>query len=180
MYGPLGLTRALNWLGRASSALAGIVIGALMLLTVADVIMRTMAGRGLPGALEIAEVTLAAAVYLGMLGAETTRLHIRTPILVDAIKEPASTVLRLIGMVVATAFTVWLAVSSFNSAARSISTGEYHFGIIQVPIWPSRLIVAICIAALALAIFGKVVEYIVRLRRKDTSPIEQGDMGAAY
>ncbi|MCX7893608.1 MAG: TRAP transporter small permease [Burkholderiales bacterium] len=58
--------RPVERLARWSAALACVALAAMMLVTVADVALRSLAGRPIPGTFELVELALAAAFFLAL------------------------------------------------------------------------------------------------------------------
>lgn len=122
----------------------------IMAITLADVIPRYLFGRGLYGTVEIGEVALVSAVWLGLAYAELDRAHVRTNIVTGRISPRAARVMRLFGYTIMLLFVAWLCWESVFRAIHSVELREYRFGIVRVPIWPGK--VALAIGTLLMAI----------------------------
>jgi TRAP-type C4-dicarboxylate transport system permease small subunit len=150
-----------------SSALAfvaGLGIVGLMLLTVADVALRKLAGRGIPGTLEISEVALVAVVFAALMAAEVNNVHVRTPILVERLSGRVANLAKMLGLVPAALFVSWAAWLTAMEGLASMERGEFRFGIVAVPVWPAKLVIPIGLAGLAVALMVKVVTAVRRAR----------------
>lgn len=129
---------------------ASSIIAIIMVLTTADVITRSLTGSSIPGVTEFSEVFLVAAVYLGLAFAMRIGAHIGVDIVIMRLKPKVSRVVQLIGMTLAIAVLVWMAIETTGAAMHSISINEYRYGLIKVPVWPAKLIVPIGLTALIL------------------------------
>lgn len=145
-------------------ALAG-MLGLLVLasLTLVDVIKREAGYGSFPGATEYAEVLLCAVVFLGMLPAETTRVHVRTPLLVDRLRPRSATIARCAGLAVAVAILAWTVAVTFEGGLESMRSNEVRFGTKEVPLWPFRLLIPVCLGALAMRLLLDLIERLTTL-----------------
>lgn len=137
------MMRIWKWIVAATAWASGIGIALLMLPTVADVTHRKLLGPSLPGALEISEIGVVFIAYLAMAAALHRGAHISTPILTSRLRPAAARAARLVGMVVVWALLALMVWGAAGIAAESYSVGEFRFGLVQVPIWPAKLIVPV-------------------------------------
>lgn len=145
--------RALNVI----SILTGGAIVALMLLTVVDVFKRQFLSSGVRGVIEITEVALVAVVFLGMVGAEAAKRHVRTPVVVNMLPLRPAAVLRLIGLVLSVVLTAWIAYVTADIAIDSVQNRESRFGLLEVPVWPARLLIPIGMGGFCLVLTARAV-----------------------
>lgn len=161
-------------LARVLAMLAGIAILGLMLLSVIDIVGRTLAGGGLAGSIGFTEIGLVVVVYFGMSYAEVTKSHVRTPILTSRLPPRIANVSRLVGLVFVIAF---VGASTYYSAVRaleSIDSGEFRMGLIPMPVWPARAAIPIGLAALGLMYISRMIDIVIRLRR-GPGPTQPGE-----
>src|SRR5688572_24456348 len=145
-----GEPAALRFVARTLSMLAGIGIVAMMLVTVADVWRRETGHGSIPGALEATEVALVAVVFASMMSAESSGTHVRTAILTSRLSRRAATVARLVGFCIVIAFLAWATYWTWDAGIDSMRKGERRFGGNEVPVWPSKLLIPVGFAGLAL------------------------------
>ena len=136
----------------AMTTIAGVVILALMFLTAADVILRKFAGEGIRGAVEITEVLLVVAIFLGLTGAEVARIHLRTPIFVDRLPARYAGLLTATGLVIAASATAWATVASADLALTSYQNHEIRYGLLGLPLWPAKATVALGLLGFTIAL----------------------------
>ncbi len=150
---------------RVSRTLAIVSTVALTLVTAIDVVLRSTTNRGLPGAIEITEVVLVIAVFLGMMTASTEGMHISATLLTDRLPRVAARVTRIVGAVVSIGIAGWVLYGTALRALASLHAGEYRFGIISVPVWPARLAIVIGVAGL---LFALVLHLVDLIRARET------------
>lgn len=154
----LGLSAQPRWVrvpasvGSALAMVSGVVIVALMLITVIDVLLRKFFSSGFPGAIEINEVALVVVVFLAMMSAEMTNVHVRTPILTERVKPTVANWLHVVGLLPAVVFLTWVTIRTGQEALKSLASGEFRFGIVNVPLWPAKVAVVIGMAGLTIAV----------------------------
>lgn len=124
-------------------ALGGIAILVLMFLTTIDVVLRKTTGQGVGGTVEISEVVLVAAVFLGLPAAQASGAHVATTVVTSHLSERTRrVVLVAVGLISTLIATVMLYATTL-AAATSVENGEYRFGLVHVPVWPARIIIPI-------------------------------------
>lgn len=141
-----GITR-LNIILGSFSGLATLLMIALI---VPDVLLRKFAATTIPGASEGSVLLLVLLAYLGMAGAQARDLHFAAPFLVQRMPHRARRLIKGFTLLLSLLFVVCVAWLTSQSAMQSIARSEASFGIVQFPIWPSRLAVAVGFWLLAL------------------------------
>lgn len=138
-----GLVKAIATVGKVLAIVAGISILILMLFTTVDVGMRAVFGSGVAGSIEITQVALVAIVFAGMMSAELSKIHVRTPLLTERLPNRAAFALKLFGSFISALVVAWATYYSWRVAAASYAAGEFQFGLAEVPIWPAKIALAI-------------------------------------
>ena len=150
--------RVVTVIVRASTAIAIVSTSVLLLVTAADVLLRTSSGHGVPGAVEITEVVLVVAAFMGLASAASDDLHIRATLLTDRMRPRVRRVVRLIGDMIGMAIVLWLIYATSLRAIASVMNGEYRFGLISMPIWPARVAILLGLIGLLLALLLKTID----------------------
>jgi TRAP-type C4-dicarboxylate transport system permease small subunit len=150
---------------RVTSICAGAAIVLLMLVTVVDVFMRQFLTSGVRAVIEITEVSLVAVVFAGMVGAEVAGRHVRTPVVLNLLPSRPAATLRLAGLALSAVTTGWIALATANQAVQSVSNREARFGLLQVPVWPARVIIPLGMAGLCLMFVVRAVGLARRILR---------------
>jgi TRAP-type C4-dicarboxylate transport system permease small subunit len=135
--------RIIKGLTTAVTALTGVLLVAMMVLTVSDVARRELNNRSITGALEWTEIMLVAIAFGGVAAAEASRVHVRTDVLMSAIPAKFSHYLRLLGMALTLLVVGFLAYLTAELALDSFNRGEVRMGLARVPVWPARVAIAL-------------------------------------
>jgi TRAP-type C4-dicarboxylate transport system permease small subunit len=153
----LGDGRAMKVLRRVADAETNALeaistVGAVVLfsLTVADVTLRYVFGSGIPGALEIIELTLVVLVIGSLASAERAGVNIRAQLLTSQLPARASAWVRVAGRVITVLFVGLLLYSTIVVAMESTISQEARFGLLHLWIWPVRIFIPIAVLALLL------------------------------
>lgn len=111
-----------------------------MLLGTADVIGTQFLGAPLPGALELTESTVVLVVFGGLAYAQTRGSHIRVELLYAHAGARLRAVFDSFGHLMALVFFGLLAWQAWVELAFSWRISEATFGIVRLPLWPTRAI----------------------------------------
>ena len=148
----------MKYISLAAAGCAGIALVLLALIGTADVI-GAQAGVPVPGTLEIGASLMVAGIALGLPKAQYDRRQIRVEIFVDRLPPRLRAVFDVIAqlsLAVMLGAIGWMAWPMFF---KSIATNEFAQGLIELPMWPARL-------ALALGATLAVVQTIVLIVRR--------------
>lgn len=163
------MRRSIDAVSRALGLAAGVLVMALILLTCIDVAWRNIDGHSVPGAYEYSEVVLVALVFLSLAWTQKVDGHVSIDLVTRALPERASRMLQAAGMVVALAVLSWMTVAGSHAAWESFLSGEYRFGLAQVPVWPARLAVAFGTLMLALQVILRLLDLAVPSGQNQTA-----------
>lgn len=143
-----GLRAAVDLVSHVFSWLSGAFTLLLLVMLVAEVVVREVVGRSLLGTIELSEVLLVLIVALGVSYAQKTGSHVSTDLVTSRFAPTTAAVIRVVGMVVAAGFLLWTAWASAERGWESFESGESRFGITSVPVWPARLVLPVGLALL--------------------------------
>jgi TRAP-type mannitol/chloroaromatic compound transport system permease small subunit len=146
-----------------------------MLLTVADVLKRTLFDRGIPGTVEITQVFLVIVVFAAMFGAEVTDTHVSTTIVTDRLPARARQMVRLIGATISFLAASLFAYANAGPALQSLQINEVVYGLIRVPVYPAKIVIFLGFLLLALAILGGILRQILSLSRQPVGTLLPDD-----
>jgi TRAP-type C4-dicarboxylate transport system permease small subunit len=153
-------------LSRAAAYIGAVGIVVIMLATVSDVLRRWVQGRSVPGVVEGSELVLVVSVFLGLGLAERMGVHVSTSVVTDRLPTRVAGMLNAIGLVVVFLFLVWILAASADRALRSYISGEYRFGLMQIPLWPGRTAIAVGFLVLLLEVARHIGVSVLRARRR--------------
>ncbi len=157
---PVGIVFGIGWLNRSARYLGGASLAAIMLLTVADVVMRNLFAMVVPGGMELAGL-LMVFVALSTLGlVEQEKGHIRVDVLLNALPDYARTPLIAGGLMLTLATICITALQIWYQALYLRSNGIVT-GVLGIPEWPFAAAAAVFMALFALALLVNLVSSLV-------------------
>ena len=164
MNTPATMTQSV-WLARVASAsramarLTGVLIIIIMIAVVIDAVLRGMMGIAIWGVLELGVLLLLALIYLGLPATQANRENFRVSILAERFPpwlDRIVTWLLLALQLTMIGILVW---ASWRSTIFSYNRDEVSFGMVQIPLWPSRGMVSVGLSLLWLQSLAATVEY---------------------
>jgi tripartite ATP-independent transporter DctM subunit len=151
-----GSSFGIGWVSRSARYLGGASLVTIMVLTVADVIMRNLFAMVVPGGMELAGL-LMVFVALSTLGlVEQEKGHIRVDVLLNALPEFARTPLVAGGLLLTLATICITALQIWYQALYLRSNGIVT-GVLGIPEWPFAAAAAVFMALFALALLVNLV-----------------------
>lgn len=161
------LDRAAARVSSALAMIAGILIAVILAVMVADVAMRNFTGSSVSGAYEVLTMMLVGVIFLGLAYAERTDSNIKLTLVTSRLPGTPAKIARIVSTIVAMLMCLWISWATWNSALLSIDRGEFQQGLLSIPIWPAKLIIAIGFTVLTL-------EIVLGLRRTWVSTLDSG------
>ena len=127
---------------------AAISILALMFLATAQVLSRKLLNIPIPGYIDIAEQSIAIFAFFGIAYCQKLGAHVRMEILVAKFKGRTLWMSEALQTLATLALIIALAIFSYKHFGRAWEHGDSTIDI-QLPTWPSKLAVSICLMVLA-------------------------------
>lgn len=125
------------------SNLAGVwLIVFLMALIISDVAYRTLAGRSILGAYNLAEIVMVGICFFSLAYAQKKRGHVRMEVLVDRLRGKALHLTEIVAFFVSLAICALIFYQSILEALLAVDINLITSGIIQWPAWPFKIVVA--------------------------------------
>jgi len=152
-----GAGRLLDRIHATAAILAVITLFALTVLITANVIMRGAGGAGIRGIIEINEILIAAIAYLAIAVAQRERQHVAITAATAFLSPHGQSLATRLGVAIA---LFYVSVATWESgwmAAESYLSGEARWGLISVPVWPGRIVVALGFAMLGAELLRQVI-----------------------
>ena len=162
--------RALFKLESGLNLVAGLVILTVMLLSVANILLRKFFNWPVPGYIDwmISAVPLMA--FLGISFTQRLGGHIRMDLLVSRLKGRALWIAEFIGILGIMLITLVLIYGSWDHAMRALNFGD-STGDIRLPTWPVKIVVPICLAILAVRLGLQLWAYGRAVRTGEEEPV---------
>ncbi|MFM8557105.1 MAG: TRAP transporter small permease subunit [Betaproteobacteria bacterium] len=171
------------WVASASRAMArvtGILIIIIMIAVVIDAVLRGILGIAIWGVLEVGVLLLLALIYLGLPATQANRENFRVSIFSESFPpwfDRVNTWLLLAVQLAVLAILCW---TSWRSAIYSFNRDEVSFGMVQIPLWPSRGMVSVGLSLLIIQSITAALEYALTGRHPYKVDIEtelKGEIG---
>ncbi|XUO83368.1 TRAP transporter small permease [Halomonas sp. KM007] len=115
----------------------------MMVSTALDATSRSFFNFPLPGVYEFSEVSMAIIVYLGLLWAQHDRKHIRVTLISERCSPRVRLAWESVAWLFGAVFLIAIALPSIEGAYVSTMDREFRWGIMQMPIWWVKIIVAV-------------------------------------
>lgn len=153
-------SRLLSWV-------SGAMVIAIMLILVANVVMRALFTSSVQGSVEFSEVLLAFVVFAGLAYAQQSSSHVRTELVTSRLPDRVARPARAVGLLVAAAVLAWCTVATAGRGIEAWQAGEARFGVRSVPTWPGRLAVPIGLGLLSLEVLASALAIASRRTEQD-------------
>lgn len=148
----------------------GLVIFALMLLSVAQIIGRKFFNLPVSGFIDWVEQAMAVFAFLGIAYCQRLGGHIRMDILVGALKGRLLWAVEFITTFIMFVLTIFLTYGTWLHFYRAYSLGDSSIDI-GIPLWPAKLMVPVALFFLVLRLFIHLWGYSRAIIRNDEKPI---------
>ncbi|MCL1838935.1 MAG: TRAP transporter small permease [Propionibacteriaceae bacterium] len=145
----------------AAAVLSTTVSLAIMIGIIADFSSRTITGRSLPGLLELVETFMVIVVYMALAQGERNKVHMRLDSVTDRLSVRIRYIVRAFAMVIATFGAGCYVYATSVRALSSLSYWEYRPGLLNFPVWPSRILIVVGFSLLLLESLVTLFEYIL-------------------
>ena len=142
--------KAFSGLLRLMALVGGIGLLLLMVMTVADVVLRYVFNRPFEGSQEVTQLSMAIIVFLGIAYCGWTGGHISVDLFEKALDRPA---LRLLPLVIAWAGGLLFSVIAWQTAREALATTYKTSNMMFIPFYPFMLVAAFGSAMFAVVLF---------------------------
>lgn len=137
------IIRAINGISRVCAEVSGWLIVPMMLSIFLDAVLRSMFGIALAGIIELNSLLLVTLIYMGLAGAQSSGAHFRVTLISNRMHPTIRSLVSLFGYLFVLFALVSLLLFTANAAWFSFQRNEVGYGLIDFPIWPSRVLIAI-------------------------------------
>lgn len=154
----------------AFNLIAALVIFILMFFMVAEVIGRTIFNHPIPGAIDWIEVSMAAFTFLGVAYCQRLGGHIRMEIVISRMHGRLLWALEFLTTAIAAFYIFVIMRRSFFHFMRAYEIGDSTIDI-QLPVWPSKLIVPIALGLLLIRLLIQLWGYLRLILHPEATPV---------
>jgi len=143
------IKKLLNRVSDVFGAIAMFFLLFLMFGITADVFARALTGQPISGVFEMSELSLIMLVFLGAMWAQRYRAHIRVDILTKKLSGWSHRLAMAFGWGCGAIVLCLLGWATTQEAIYSVSIWEFRWGHVQIPIWWTKIGVAVGLWAAA-------------------------------
>ena len=168
-----GLARADLWLGRVENRLnllAGLLIFALMLLGVAQIVLRTVFRNPIFGYIDIVEVSMVGFAVLAIAFVQRVGGHVRMELVVARFRGRALWIAEAVGTALAIFIVAVLIPYSYRHFERAFDFGDSTIDI-EIVTWPAKLAVPVALALLLARLALQMAGYLRLAARPEAEPV---------
>jgi len=137
-----GLFNILRFISKLLNIIAGIAVTFMMLLTVADVLLRA-GGHPIIGTFEVVALLLALVIGFAIPQVSLDRGHVAMDFFLEKLTKRSKDVMNTFTRILALIFFAFIGYNLFNVAARFHASGEVS-PTIKLPFYPVAYGVAVC------------------------------------
>lgn len=123
--------------------LAAAAILVVMVLVSTQIVARYVFNRALPGIYESAELLMVAIVFLGLAYTQSQHGHVRMELLVTRLSPRWKSILEAFTLLLSLALFAIITYKSWGNAYVSWQMSDVSMGLIDFPVWPSKILVPI-------------------------------------
>ncbi len=157
-----GLARADRWLGWVESRLnllAGILIFVLMLLGVAQIVLRTVFRAPIFGYIDIVEVSMVGFAVLAISFVQRVGGHVRMELVIARLRGRAMWIGEAAGTALAIFIVAVLIPYAYRHFERAFDFGDSTIDI-EIVTWPAKLVVPVALSVLLIRLWLQLAGYL--------------------
>jgi TRAP-type C4-dicarboxylate transport system permease small subunit len=148
------------------SLMSGFIILAIVLLSVANVLGRWLFSAPISGYIDWIEQSMAFFAFLGIAYVQRQGGHIRMDMLVGRLRKRILWSVELVSTLLMLSITVILISGSFSHFLRAYQIGDSSLDI-DLPTWPSKLVVPIALTLLSVRLILQIWGYFRAIKQKN-------------
>lgn len=167
------------WVGKVGLLLAFLSGIAMLLMMIAgslDIIGTNVFGWPVPAAFEFMATMMVVVVFFALSLAQARKAHLRVEVVYNHMPAFLQYAVDILQYAVTTAFFGLIAYFGWKAAALGFSQGEYASGIINFPIWPARLALAVGASMMTLQCLFDLIGHILGWQVDDSADSTMGKL----
>ncbi len=137
------IRRRFGSLLHASGVIAGLVTFLMMLLVVANALLRFAFNAPIAGTLEVTESMLTVLIFLSLALTQYEGGHIHVVLITKQLPLPLQRAAKFAAMLLGLIFFAWCTYAAWGFAVKSWMMDEHEWGSIQYPLYPVKLVVVL-------------------------------------
>ncbi len=170
---PTLLSRVDALLGKVEGMMLGVsaaLVVLLMVMGLAEVTARSVFNKPLLGYIDLVGLITSAVAFFALSHCQKAGKHIRMELLVDSLSGRFKWVTELMGTLLALVVVTMLLTPTWQHALRSMMLGDSTMDL-QLPMWPSKVIIPIALATLWLRLVVNALGFIRLIKNPSAPPV---------
>ena len=135
-----------------------VAVTIMMLITVADVSGRYLFSSPIQGTVELVRILLAVTACCSIAYAQFMKRHIRLDFIFERLSSKRGLVIDGITLLLAVVVMSFVTYGCIDVAITQTIEGEYEMGLVNFPIWPGRIVIALSFVLLTIQFALHMVE----------------------
>lgn len=168
--------RLLRRISYLCAEVSGWLVIPMMLSIFLDAVLRGLFNIALIGIVESNSLLLVTLIYLGIAGAQARGANFRLTLVIDRVRPIWRDLFNLLSWLLMLAVLALLWWFALQSALFSYARGESSYGLVNFPIWPSRIVVTFGLGLLWLQLLADGLLAIIQRRdpfARDAAPADE-------
>lgn len=161
---------------RVLASLATLAVGLLCVLVAVGVLSRLVGHPLIPDSVLLVQEMMVAVIVLPLALVTAVRDHIAVTVFTRRAGEPLQRALAVLGHLVGLVFAGALLWAGARLLARSLASGEYYYGVLDIPVWVGHTIFVGGAAAFVLRLVAMVL-HDLGLRGRRPPRVDAGPAG---
>jgi len=161
--------------GTVSGILAGIGVGMIFFITMAEIITRKVLGQSLLWATEVQLFTIASISFLGIAYTLREEGHVRMTLIYSRLSPETQRVMDFIVTLFALLWTGFFAYASYSRMNRALVNNESTAGIIDIPFWMGMLWMVVGSILLGLVLLSRLIKVMAAEKFGQAKSAEETD-----
>jgi TRAP-type C4-dicarboxylate transport system permease small subunit len=150
--------KVLNLIFSVLNGVSATVAILMMVLVVLDVLIRTVAGRGISGSVQMVELGMLAVVFFSIANTQKLGEHVSVELFVNKLTLKQQKIIAILMLAIYTAFSGILTYYTFERAKESLAHNEVMWmGVEVIPQWPFRYIIPMGFFLLVLRLIDELI-----------------------
>ena len=136
---------------------AGICVLAVMIIIILNVVIRNVFNSSLDGAIEIVGLLLVGIVVLGFSYVQGLKNNIIVELITVRLSDAYKSVLDMFGYLLGLIVVSIISRQAIHYFIASLINGETTMGVVEIPLWPAKLILTVGVTTLCIRLLLDVV-----------------------
>lgn len=156
----------ISWASRIAGIIATIAVMSIMVVTVADVLLRFIFNRPIPGSVELCQYFIVVGGFLGLAWCAIKGAHVKVDVISAILSPRVIKVSDLLNYLIALSIVPFVAWRLFNHA-RIVQLQKTASSNLEIPAYPFYIMAGIGFTLLGLVIIGLLIKSLVTFMKNE-------------